>query len=222
MKKIYAIVMAAFVFCTALVCLFKPEGEFSNSERRRLAQFPEFNIKTLASGKFMSEFETFAQDQFPARDALRGIKSNAVLRLFMQQDNNDLFMYRGHIIKKDYPVNYDMLDNAAGKLEKIYKQYLEDTDCKVYFSIIPDKSNFVPASKGMLSADFSEIEKHMTGKLGFMEYVDIEPLLTLTDYYRSDSHWKQECIEDVAEKLASAMGSEVLSYYEYKSSFSRG
>ena len=203
--------------CTSLVCIFKADAEFSNSERRRLAQFPKFNIETIASGKFMSEFESYAQDQFPARDGLRGIKSNAVLRLFRQQDNNGLFIHRGHIIKKDYPINYDMLDNAAGKLEKIYKQYLEDSECKLYLSIIPDKNNFVPVSKGMLNADFSAIEKHITEKLDFMEYVEIESLLTLSDYYRTDSHWKQECIEDVAEKLANAMGSQVLSYYEYKS-----
>ncbi len=217
MKKIYAIVMAAFMFCTALVCLFKADSEFSNSERRRLAQFPKFNIETIASGEFMSAFESYAQDQFPARDKLRGIKSNAVLNLFRQQDNSGLFIYRGHIVKKDYPVNYDMLDNAAAKLEKIYSQYLEGTDCKLYFSIIPDKNNFIPVSRGMLNASFGDIEKHMTQKLDFVEYVEIESLLTLNDYYRSDSHWKQENIEDVAQKLASAMGSEVLSYYEYKS-----
>ena len=217
MKKAYVTIMAAFVFCTALVCLFKADTEFSNSERRRLAQFPEFNIETIATGEFMSGFESYAQDQFPARDKLRGIKSNAVLKLFGQQDNNGLFLYRGHIIKKDYPLNYDMLDNAATKLEKIYSQYLEGTDCKLYFSIIPDKNNFVHSSKGMLGLDFASLEKHMTQKLNFLEYVDIEGLLTLNDYYRSDSHWKQESIEDVAQKLTSAMGSDVLSYYEYKS-----
>ena len=217
MKRIYVLIMAAFLACISLVCCFKKEDSFSVSERRLLAKFPAISLESIASGKFMTEFESYAQDQFPMRDSLRGIKSNAVLKLFRQQDNNGLFIYQNHIIKQDYPVNPDMLDNAVNKLDKIYKQYLENSDCKVYFSVIPDQSNFVPVSKGKLLADFDSIEKYMKEKLDYMEYIHIEELLSLSDYYRTDSHWKQECIEDVAQRITSAMGSDALSYYEYRS-----
>ena len=217
MKKIYVCIMAGFLALATALCCFGEKQSFSESERRQLADFPQLSVKTIASGKFMSEFENYAQDQFPFRDSMRGLKSFAVLKLFNQQDNNGLFLYHGHIIKQDYPINYDMLENAASKLGKIYDSYLKDSDCQVYFSIVPDKNNFVPASKGMLKADFDSIEEYMTEKLGYMEYIDIEPLLTLSDYYRTDSHWKQESIDDVAQALAQAMGSQVLSYYEYHS-----
>ena len=117
--------MAAFLVCTSGLCIFREKDSFSNSERRLLAKFPELSFENIGNGKFMSGFESFAQDQFPFRDSLRGIKSNAVLKLFRQQDNNGLFLYQGHIIKKDYPLNYDMLDHAAKKLDGIYKQYLK-------------------------------------------------------------------------------------------------
>ena len=217
MKKIYVIIMAAFLAVSTALCCFGEKEKISDSERRLLASFPEFSIKTIASGKFMSEFESFAQDQFPFRDTMRGLKSRAVLNIFRQQDNNGLFLHHGHIIKQDYPVNFDMLENAATKLDRLYQRYLKDSECQVYFSIIPDKNNFVPGSKGMLKADFTEIEEYMTDKLSYMDYIAIEPLLTLSDYYRSDSHWKQESIDDVAQALAEAMGSQVLSYYEYHS-----
>ena len=216
MKKIYVIIMSALVMGLALICWFKGSDSYSASERRLLAQFPEISIDSIASGDFMEDFESYAQDQFPFRDGFRGVKANAVLKLFRQKDNNGLYQVSGHIVKQEYPVNYDMLDNAAGKLTQIYNKYLAETDSRVYFSIIPDKSNYAAAPGEMLQADFDDIEEYMLEKLDYMEYIDIESLLSLSDYYRTDSHWKQDCIGDVAEKIAKAMDSEALSYYEHK------
>lgn len=39
-----------------------------------------------------------------------------------------------------------------------------------------------------------------------MNYIDITGLLSLEDYYRTDTHWRQEKIQDVANKLAEQMG----------------
>ena len=39
-----------------------------------------------------------------------------------------------------------------------------------------------------------------------MHYIDIAPLLELTDYYQTDPHWRQEKIIDVANHLADSMG----------------
>lgn len=216
MKKIYVIIMSALLMSLSLICWFGPSEDYSASERRLLAKFPEVSLESIASGDFMSDFESYAQDQFPFRDAFRGIKANTALKIFRQKDNNGLYQVQGHIVKQDYPINYDMLDNAANKLTAVYNKYLAETDSRVYLSIIPDKSNYVSPTKGMLTADFDDMEEYLLKKLDFMEYIDIESLLTLNDYYRTDSHWKQDCIGDVAEKIAKAMDSEALSYYEHK------
>ena len=216
MKKIYVILMSALLMCLSLVCWFKESDSYSASERRLLAKFPEVKLESIASGDFMSDFESFAQDQFPFRDGFRGIKANTALKLFRQKDNNGLYQVHGHIVKQEYPVNYDMLDNAAKKFTAIHDKYLANSGSKLYFSIIPDKSNYASAPGEMLQADFDDIEEYLLKKLDFMEYIDIESLLTLNDYYRTDSHWKQDCIGDVAEKIARAMDSEALSYYEHK------
>ena len=47
-----------------------------------------------------------------------------------------------------------------------------------------------------------------------MTYVDIFPLLTANDYYNTDTHWKQEQIADVAEKLLVAMGNKTETEYK--------
>ena len=215
MKKLYVLLMAALLLGLSLMCWFGPNEAFSQAERRLLARFPELRAESLQSGEFMENFERYSQDQFPFRDSFRSLKANTALRLLRQKDNNGLFLYQGHIFKRDYPIREEMLDHAAGKLQGIYDRYLAGTDCKSYFAIIPDKTNYVPAERAMLTADFEVLEDAMRQKLSFPEYVELEGLLSLSDYYRTDSHWKQDCIGDVAEALAAAMGSEALSYYEH-------
>ena len=40
----------------------------------------------------------------------------------------------------------------------------------------------------------------------FAEYIDLFPSLALEDYYRTDSHWRQERLQDTADVLAAGMG----------------
>lgn len=47
-----------------------------------------------------------------------------------------------------------------------------------------------------------------------MEYIDIVPLLEIQDYYRTDTHWRQECIVDVARYLGEKMGVSLSGIYE--------
>ena len=54
----------------------------------------------------------------------------------------------------------------------------------------------------------------MRERTEYMEYIDITGLLSADDYYRTDTHWKQENILDVAQTLASAMGVTLEETYE--------
>jgi len=53
----------------------------------------------------------------------------------------------------------------------------------------------------------------MTQSAPFMEYIPIDHLLELEDYYRTDTHWRQERIMDVAKHLGEAMGAELKGEY---------
>jgi len=54
----------------------------------------------------------------------------------------------------------------------------------------------------------------MAQKVGFADYISISDLLERDDYYRTDTHWRQERITDVAERLAQAMGVTLTQNYE--------
>ena len=210
-------VLGLFLLALSLFCWFKPADDYSESERRALAQMPEFNAETVFSGRFMTDFETYTLDQFPLRDGFRSVKAVSELYGFRKMDNNDIYLAGGTsdgiLSKMEYPMNTVMLDHAAERFEYLYDSYMKDTDCNVYFSIIPDKNYVTAGLNGHLSLDYSALVDYMREKTSFMEYIDIFPFLSLDDYYRTDTHWRQENITDVAEHIASSMGVELSGAY---------
>ena len=67
-KNIVTVVLlAAFLFGFGAWAALKPADSLSLSERRRLKQLPAVRMDAVLSGKFMSDFEGYALDQFPLR-----------------------------------------------------------------------------------------------------------------------------------------------------------
>jgi len=211
-EKITVISMAVAVAALTACVWFLPAKEYSSSERRLLAQKPAVTLETIKNGKYMKDLEDALPDQFPARDTFRGLKAFCVYNAFFQKDNNGLYKASGSIVKEEYPMNEDMLDIGAQKFEMINNKFL--TNCNVVFSIVPDKNYFTGKETGRLSMDYEEFIRLMTEKTPFMKYVDITELLTIEDYYSTDSHWSQEKLLPVADRLVSAFGQTMVGDYE--------
>ncbi len=203
---VLTLLMAVLLLGISLWAWCKKADDFSESERRVLKPFPTLSAETLRSGKFMQEFETYTLDQFPCRDGLRTLKALTVFDIFLQKDNNDLFVEDGYVSKLNYPLRDEMLNHAAARFQYIYDTYLAETDVKPYFSIVPDKSCFLAQKNGYLSLDYKELITKMREQTPYMEYIDITADLSLDNYYRTDTHWRQETLLPVASKLAEAMG----------------
>ena len=187
-----------------LACLFLPKEATSDSERRKLAAMPAFTLDTVLSGRFMSGFETYTQDHFPFRDQFRTLKALSATGLFHRQDNNGIYVSDGFAAAVEYPLNESSLDRAAGRFQYLYDKYLNGSN-RVFLSVIPDKNCFLARESGHLSMDYAQLESLMAQKVGFADYISISDLLERDDYYRTDTHWRQERITDVAERLAQAM-----------------
>lgn len=207
-------VMSVIIFGISLLCILKEQGDYSKSERRYLAHFPKADASTILNGSFMSDYEAYAADQFLCREMFRGTKAFSELYLFRKLSSNNLFLSDGHISKIDYPLNEKSLYNASNKLMSIYENYLECTDVNIYLSIIPDKSCFLAGDNEIISIDFEELKEKFCAKVSFAEYIDIYDLLSKDDYYKTDTHWKQECILPIAERLADKMGAELYNEFE--------
>ena len=162
----------------------------------------------------MNEFEEYTLDQFPLRDVFRSIKAMTHLYVFGQADNNDVYLVDGYVSKLDYPLSEKAMDNAIKKYQSIYQTYIEDTEAKVYYSIIPDKNCFLAEENGYPSYTYASMYEYMSRGLSNMTYIDISGLLSIDDFYRTDTHWKQESIVDVAKTLGNAMGVTLQAEYQ--------
>ena len=197
--------LALFWFGLAVTAWFHPARELSEAERRKLQQMPQLSTESLFSGKFMTDFESYTQDQFPARDTFRRLKALFSYNLLRQKDNNGIYIADGYAVQMEYPLSEKSLNGALNKFQKLYDLYLKDHDSKILFAVVPDKGYYLAKDKGYLSMDYDALCDTMA-QLSWAQHVDIRDLLTAEDYYFTDTHWRQERLIPVAQKIADHLG----------------
>lgn len=75
-RRRYATPFFSVLFGLALIALIIPlRPTESMREKRRLAQFPDFSVKTLLNGDFFDGVSTWYSDTFPGREAWLGVAS---------------------------------------------------------------------------------------------------------------------------------------------------
>lgn len=183
---------------------FAPAKEISESERRPLAQTPEITADALLSGRFMKDFEEFALDQFPLRDAFRTVKSLFHFGVLNQSDSNDIYIADGYAVKQEYPLNVDSLNHAAERFNHLYEKYL--TNCNVYMAIVPDKGQYLAEESGHLILHFGKLNTIVREQMPWATHIDLYNSLDAEDYYRTDIHWRQEHLFEAAKTICDAMG----------------
>ncbi len=206
-KNIISLLIVSLVFVSLTAASwFSPKKDFSNSERRKLEQFPKISLETISNGNFMTKFESFTQDQFPMRDTFRTLKAFTSYYALGQLDNNGIYIKDGYAAKIEYPLDENSLNYAAEKFGYIYEKFLSGNEGNIYFSIAPDKGYFLAEKNGYLHMDYKKLFSIMQEKMYFANYIDIAETLDITDYYKTDTHWRQEKLLKCAKKLASEMG----------------
>ncbi len=208
-KNIAVIVTAGVIlFGLSLWAWFKPADDFSISERRPLDQFPTLSLDTILHEErdktFMNTFESYALDQFPLRDTFRTVKSAVAFYVFRHLDNNNIYLTDGYAAQLEYPIKEDSLDYATNKFKDAVNYF--GSNASMYFSIVPDKGYFLAEANGYPALDYDKFYTMMQDKMDFATYIDITGDVTLADYYKTDTHWKQETLGDVAATIAEGMG----------------
>lgn len=204
MKKICVILLTAVWAALAGFAWFGPVKEISQAERRPLAKRPEVSVQAIASGSFMEKFEDYAVDQFPLRDSFRRVKSLFHTCALGQKDNNGIYIADGYAAKQEYPLKEDSVEHFIERMNYLHDKYLGDS--KVVMAIVPDKGNYLAAESGHLALDYGRLYAMIGEGMPWAAQVDLRDVLTASDYYRTDTHWRQEKLLPAAGKLAGALG----------------
>ncbi len=210
--------MALMIFGFAFWAWLKPADSYSETERKDLAQFPKITWDSIVKKSFMKDFETYTLDQFPLRDSFAKLKGGFNLWVLNMKNNlrgdNNYYVEDGYLSEIEYPMDEGDLTHATAVFQKIYNLYLKSRGITPNFSIIPDKNYFMAENAGQLVMDYDKLVELMKNETSYMEYIDIFPYLSLEDYYKTDTHWRQEKIVDVAQHLAASMGVTLAGQYK--------
>ena len=100
-------------------------------------------------------------------------------------------------------------------MESIYNTYLADDNHRVVVSVVPDKNIALheayyetdPAFSDALLLPYADISKIVReGTKSFALYHDIISTLSLSSYYYTDMHWRQEYLTETATSIHDAFG----------------
>jgi len=115
-------------------------------------------------------------------------------------DNNGIYLKDNYIFKSDYKINENSINNFINKTKKI--QNLLTVDNKTYLMIVPDK-NYYLKDKNFLKLDYDYLYNSLDTLN--MTNIDIRNILSLEDYYETDTHFKQEKLDKVIFEMSKVM-----------------
>ncbi len=209
MKNVKSYGFAALCLVWAALVLFGwfgPERDISETERRPLAQMPELTVNSVLEGGFMDKFEDYTLDQFPLRDTFRQVKSLFHYYVLNQSDNNDIYIADGYAAVQEYPLSETSLKYAMDRFNRIYEKYLKDSGSDIWMAVVPDKGFYLAEKSGHLAMDYEALFDAVAEKMPWANQIDLTGTLDETDYYRTDTHWRQEQLLPTAEVLCQALG----------------
>ena len=204
-EALTGVVFALALLAGGLWFLLAPKADYSEAERRPLAAAPAPSASSILDGSYFTGLNGWITDRFPARESWRRLKALWQLKVLREAENNGLVLAHGSLVKLERQVSGESLAYAGERLGAFYDRYLAGTDCRVYAAVIPDKSVFL-ADEGFPVMDFSEMEAAFWAALPAARPIPLADTLTLDDYYRTDSHWRQERLFPAAERLLCTMG----------------
>ncbi|MDD3422679.1 MAG: DHHW family protein [Bacilli bacterium] len=211
--KILTLSFIGFLCTFFVINLCVKDQDVSVSERRKLQQFPNVTLSTITDGSAKDEFEDYTVDQFAFRDFFRRIKANINYKVFGMLDNNGVFIKDDYIFKTDYPTKTKSVLDFTKKIQSYASSFSENNH--VYYAIIPDKNYYLNTDL-FLNLDYDYMYDTVTSsfdKAGY-DYIELRDVLKLEDYYKTDTHWKQENLAGVVDRIGSVMNLGASSDYQ--------
>ena len=186
------IFLASIILVFTIADLFNEERFFSESENRILAKKPKMTVESVFSGKYMSDYETFLNDQFVSRDIWIRLKTG--MDMLMQKH-----LINGvYIGKDDYLI--EQHTEADFKQENIVKRVgqlkkLVDKFPNTQVMLVPTADNILTDKLPAFAPyyDQKNVLDYVAENIGEEKMVSVYDILKEHAdeeiYYRTDHHW---------------------------------
>lgn len=218
-KKIFLSFSFLFIlFSLNIMLTFKKDNNISISERRELNKKPSITLKSIIDGKYFKLEENYILDQLPFRKKFKTIKSINEYYVMGKLDNHNIVIKNGHATKINYPLKEKSINLYIKKINYINENYLKEKNVKVYNTLIPDKNYYLLNDEMYPLINYDDLKNKIKSEIN-SQYIDIFDCLNVNSYYKTDSHWKQEKIIPVANRILNDMNMDINYTYEVSIGF---
>jgi len=186
--------MTVMIFAMLLGYIFEKQTDFSDMENRFLAKKPSASAETLADGSFMTDFETYTNEQIPLRNQL--VKAKSLVQVLIGRcENNSIAKGKdGYLFDKTLKV-----DDQYAKNVDIITEFIWNSGRKVTVAVAPTSTgiNSDKLPNGMPVLDEKQMNEYLLDALSSCDNAGAVDLFGTFEeyssedlYYKTDHHWK--------------------------------
>ena len=194
---IVSLVFILFLSMVSIVNIITPQKSFSESENRYLALFPKFNLENIYNGKFNSEFEKYASDQFLGRDYFIGVNVLSEILLGKKDSNGVYFGDDGYLLEKvdENSIDKERLEKNINLLNEFFDSLRENENIESMNAMIVPTAPYILSYKlPNYAQQYNQqyILKMLEENLGenFINlYSSLDQHKDEYIYYKTDHHW---------------------------------
>lgn len=215
-KKAFSTIMGlGFILILAVVFtvnILLPDKTFSAMENRLLQTMPKFSLSTYLEGRYESKLDTYANDQFMARNWF--IKAKSATDITEGKlEANGVYKCRDHyLMEKIATPNQRYYKDTENALKKFRRKYM---GAKMYFLLAPNAAN-VLSDKLPATVRVNDQNKYMDDFFASVKSYGIKPVDVRSTfaahkantqlYYRTDHHWTTDGAYVAFKKACKVMG----------------
>ena len=200
--KITTYLFVIYILIFPILHIVIKDKDISTTERRELSSYPTFTL----NNEYITKLDKYFLDHFPFREELRSIKANYNYHILNKLDNNQIYLKDNYIYKSNYPTNKESINYFLNHITKTKNNFTSNNN--IYMMIIPDK-NYYLLDENFLQIDYDYIYDEID-KLNIPN-IDLRNILTIEDYYQTDTHWRQEKLDKVVKEITNKLN---LTYQE--------
>lgn len=191
-SKLISAVFIVFVFAVAILYAFTPKTNFSETEKRYLAEFPKFSFESLSSGKFTSDFEEYLSDHAPFRNVLVSLNSYFELAKGNNGSNGIYLGSDGWLIEKPF----DRENRFDTNVRRI-TAFARSTGIPTAITAVPEKGFIYGENlpKNALKYNDDQCFKKLTSQCkDSVKFINLSDALNAQKndkqiFYKTDHHW---------------------------------
>lgn len=185
MKKEYlsAVLFSGFLAAMLIGYALLPKADFSENEKRYLAEPPKMNWEAVSSGKWGSEVETYLADHMPGRDFFVGL--NAYFDLITGRQNaGSVRVFGDRLLEAPAVLSEGGLEKNLNAIQT----FSEAAKQQVALMIVPS-AGWAAGAKDY--ADDAILDTIYAKAEGIAETFDLRPVFRGKPelFYKTDHHW---------------------------------